>query len=264
MYFKSLVRLSNIIAIISIILLIYWVFIFISVQVCELKVFRENITETFYMSIIGILALLFGSLIINIMFNLTRIAQKHNQDDSTVKTNIKKIGWVFALSFPLLFGFLFLGDYLTARKKEKLLVRSAQSIIHTNILKADTLVNYSFDKNWMLSTTSILDLLSGMDKNFPTVEVIVVDSIDNSKVFLEFRRYYDSENEKNKPKKIDFIRKTIQEEREYVTSVFEKGNTEIRFSAHDGNYELYYPYQKGKTKIVLYFSDHQRYGKIGS
>ncbi len=67
---KQLVRLSNIIGIISIVLLIYWVFIFITIEVFGLKVFRENLTETFYMSVLGILALMTGALIINIMFNI--------------------------------------------------------------------------------------------------------------------------------------------------------------------------------------------------
>ena len=111
---KSLVKLSNIIGIASIILLVYWIFIFISITVFGLKIFRENITETFYLSVVGILALMTGSLIINIMFNLTRIAEKHNQDDINVsKRRSKILGIIFGLSFPLVFGLLFGGDYLT-------------------------------------------------------------------------------------------------------------------------------------------------------
>jgi len=45
---KRLVKLSNIIGISSIILLVYWVFIFMTVEVFGLKVFKENIKETFY------------------------------------------------------------------------------------------------------------------------------------------------------------------------------------------------------------------------
>lgn len=127
---RSLVRLSNIIGIISIILLVYWVFVFISITVFGFKVFRENITETFYLSVIGILALMFGSLIINVMFNLTRIAEKHNQDDLTSsKRASKKLGLIFGLSFPLVFGLLIAGDYLTSNKKEKMLIASAKSIV---------------------------------------------------------------------------------------------------------------------------------------
>ena len=40
---KRLVKLSNTVGSISIILLIYWVFTFVAIQVFELKVFRENI-----------------------------------------------------------------------------------------------------------------------------------------------------------------------------------------------------------------------------
>lgn len=82
---KKIVKLSNILCIISVIALCYWVFMFIVMNVFGLKVFRENLTETFYLSILGILALMFGALITNIMFNLTRIAEKHNSDTTDLK-----------------------------------------------------------------------------------------------------------------------------------------------------------------------------------
>ena len=262
---KALVRLSNIIGITSIILLVYWVFIFISITVFGLKVFRENLTETFYLSVVGILALMFGALIINIMFNLTRIAEKHNQDDiNNTKKNTKKLGLVFGLSFPIIFILLYSGDYLTSSKKEKMLISSAKSIIENNIEKSNNLVNYSFNEKWITQTDDILDLYSKTDKNFPYVSVIVADSIDKSKVFLGFRDYYGKINDTILPAKKDFIQQTTEEERAYLKNVFYKNINEVRFSASDGRYELFYPYFKGKKKIVLYFSDYQRYGKIGS
>jgi len=262
---KGLVRLSNVIGITSIILLVYWVFIFISITVFGLKVFRENLTETFYLSVVGILALMFGALIINVMFNLTRIAEKHNQDDLNKSKSVsKKLGLLFGLSFPLIFVLLYGGDYLTSRKKEKMLIASAKSIIENNIDKANKLVNYSFDKKWLVQTTDILDLYSKTDKNFPYISVIVSDSIDHSKVFLGIREYYEGVNDTVLPVKQDFIKQTTKEEREYLKNVFTKNSQEIRFSASDGQYELFYPYFKNGKKIVLYFSDYQRYGKIGS
>ena len=69
MNIKQLVKISNIIALISIILLVYWVFIFIIAVVFGIKIFRENITEIFGFSILGILAILASSLIVNIMLN---------------------------------------------------------------------------------------------------------------------------------------------------------------------------------------------------
>lgn len=262
---KSLVRLSNIIGIISIILLVYWVFVFISITVFGLKVFRENITETFYLSVVGILALMAGSLIINVMFNLTRIAEKHNADDPTVsRQTTKTLGLVFGLSFPLIFGLLFGGDYLTSKKKEKMLISSAQSIIENNKAKSDKLLNYSFNENWIIETDDILDLYAKTDEHFPYVSVIVPDSIDSSKVYLGFRDYYGQLNDTIRPIKKNFIQQTTKEEREYLDKVFYENLNEVRFSANDGRYELFYPYVKNRKRIILYFTDYQRYGKIGS
>ena len=262
---KTLVRVSNTIGITSIILLVYWVFIFISITVFGLKVFRENMTETFYLSVVGILALMFGALIINVMFNLTRIAEKHNQDDiNNTKKGSRKIGFVFGLSFPIIFGLLFAGDYLTATKKEKMLISSAKSVIESNIEKSNKLVNYSFDEKWITETGDILDLYAKTDKHFPYVTVIVADSIDKSQIFLGFREYYGELNDTILPLKKNFIQQTTVEEREYLTKVFFKNLNKVRFSANDGKYELFYPYFKNGKRIVLYFSDFQRYGKIGS
>lgn len=262
---KTLVRISNIIGIISITLLIYWVFVFMTIEVFGLKVFRENISETFYLSILGILALMFGALIINIMFNLTRIAQKHNNDNDLLKTNKSKIGMMAVIiSFPVIFGLLFGGDYVTSKKKEKLLVQSAKSIIQNNTPKANILVDYHFEKKWITKTADILEILSKTDKHFPRVSVIVKDSIDNSFLFLVFNNYYHYQNDTIQPKKLDFIYETTKSERDYLDKVFDTDYDEIRFNAENGAYELYYPYFKNSRKVILYFSDYQRYGKIGS
>lgn len=262
---KTLVKISNTIGIISITLLIYWVFVFMTVEVFGLKVFRENITQTFYMSIIGIIALMFGALIINIMFNLTRIAQKHNNDNELLNNKKSKIGIVILIvSFPVILGLLFGGDYLTSKKKEKLLIQSAKSIIQDNSQKADILVDYNFDKKWIIKTADILEILSKTDKHFPNVSVIVKDSIEGSKLFLVFNNYYHSTNDTIPPKKKEFIYETTKLERDYLNKVFETDFNEIRFKAENGDYELYYPYFNNNKKVVLYFSDYQRYGKIGS
>lgn len=261
---KQIVRLSNIIGITSILLLVYWVFTFIMIQVFGLKVFRENMTETFYLSVLGILALMVGSLIINLMFNLTRIAERHNQD--TIISESSKLKFlILILIFPLIAIILFGGNYLTSVKKEKLLVESAKSIIETNKVNSNKLVNYTFSENYIKETSEILEILSGTDKNFPSVTLIVKDSIKGSPVFLGFNKYFrDNLNDTIKPQKKEYIYETTQEEREYLNSVFDKKNNEFRYNSHDGNYELFYPYKKNDKTIIIYFSEQQRYGKIGS
>lgn len=56
----------------------------------------------------------------------------------------------------------------------------------------------------------------------------------------------------------------IKIEREYLNEVFFNESEEVRFSAADGSYELFYPFSKDGKTVVLYFSDYQSYGKIGS
>ena len=265
MNFKKLVKLSNIVALVSILLLIYWVFIFISVEVFGFKIFRENISQTFAMSILGIFALMAGSLIINIMFNLTRIAEKHNKDESLeANSNTRRLSWAFLLSFPIIFGVLLGGDYLTSRKKEAMLIESAKSVVEKYPQKVDELLNYQFEQNWLVEMDKSLGLMRKTDKNFPNVLVIVKDSVDGSEVFLGFGNYRIRDDKTFESERREYILETTKEERDYLSRVFDNGYGEIRFSAADGNYQLYYPYIKDGKKIVLYFSDFQRYGKLGS
>lgn len=97
MNMKKLVKLSNIIGIVSVLLLVYWVFAFILAQVFGLKVFREHITEMFAMSVLGIIALMAGALMLNIMLNLTRIAERNQE---TAVAGGKKTAWLLLALFP--------------------------------------------------------------------------------------------------------------------------------------------------------------------
>lgn len=262
---KVIVKLSNIIGVISIILLIYWVFIFIVTEVFGFKVFRQNMTETFYLSILGILALMTGALMINIMFNLSRIADKQNNDNAYTTKYTKNTGILFLISFPLIFGFLAGGDYLTKQKKEKMLINSAESIIKESSEKIDRITNYRFDKKWLSETKNSIELLVAKDKNFPHVSIIVQDTIDNEVLYLKYSLnniYF--RNDTLMPHKKNFIYKTTLEERTYLPDIFRNNSSQIRFSSYNGNYELFYPYKKDNKIIILYFSDYQHYGKMGS
>lgn len=259
---KTLVKLSNTIGIISIFLLIYWVFIFVAMQVFGLRLFQRNLTEIFYLSILGILALMAGALMINIMFNLTRIAEKHNEDHKEIKEIPKKIVILFILSFPIILGSLFMKDHITTAKKEKLMISSGKSIID-NGRNLEYLVNYTFTKEWVNTTAETLNFYSRLDTYFPSVSIIVPDEVDGNKIFLTFNTYsnVNLKDINNNIKKINYIRNTTQVEREYLNKVFYENSGEIRFSSYNGRYELFYPYRKDGKIIVFYFSDYQQYGK---
>jgi len=262
---KKIVKLSNILCIISVIALCYWVFTFIVMNVFGLKVFRKNLTETFYLSILGILALMFGALITNIMFNLTRIAEKHNSDTTDLKQTNKIILICFIALFPIITILLFAGDYLTANKKERMLVQSAESIVVSNKNIIDEIINYDFTKKWISNASTKLQLLSKMDRNYKNISILVSDSIDNVPVFLIFNSYdYTTKDSQHEPDKVNFVFQSDIKQREYLEKVFQNNFLEKNFSAYDGNYEMFYPIKHKDKIIVLYFQDRQQYGKIGS
>ncbi len=277
---RGLVKLSNFVAATAILLLIYWVFVFILVEVFGLKVFRENLTQTFGLSVMGILAMMAGSLMINIMLNMTRIADRQEglTESSFEKSKLfKRLGLGLIILFPLIAAGLFGGDYLTSKKKESMLISSAKSIIAKYPGKLDQALDFKFEANWIVETGSTVELMERIDKNYGSVSILVEDSEEGNPVFLRFGSNYPSsvrevlnvkaEEEDAKVREIkrsEFIFKTTEEERKYLNSVFKGGNKDTRFSASDGNYELFYPYFKGSKKIVIYFAEQQQYGKLGS
>ena len=266
---KQLVRLSNFIGLTSIILLIYWVTAFVTIEVFGLKVFRENLTESFFLSIFGILALMAGALMINIMFNLTRIANRNSEildvKPKSSKGLDRKYSLLFILTIPLILALLFGGDYLTSKKKEKLLVNSAKSILTSQRSEMNNLINYQFTEEWIMDTEEALKILSLTDQSLPHVSIIVEDSIKDLSVYLSFRKYYNGNlNDTIQPDKKSFILSTTKDERSYLNNVFNNGKADYRYSSHDGKYELFYPYFEKGNQIVLYFTEYQRYGKIGS
>ena len=262
---KKIVSLSNILGIVSIFLLIYWVFTFITMEVFGLKVFRENMTQTFYLSILGILALMLGALILNIMFNLTRIAQKHNADIQEENKQNRIMLLVFLMSFPMIIFLLFMGDYLTTKKKEQMLIESARSIVTSNQQNIERMTNYAFSKEWILETTDLLAFLSKIDKNYTSISALTLENIHDTPVFLIFESYFYRDTKDEKPlNKMDFIFETDLTQREYLMRTFTQKETKEYFHSHDGTYELFYPIVKDGKTIILYFQDRQRYGKLGS
>lgn len=261
----KIIRASNLVGLVAIILLIYWVFIFVSIQVFGLKVFRENITQTFYLSIIGILSLMAGTLMINIMFNLTRISEYIARSGSTMAVEKRK-KWpllIFILSFPLIFGLLFGGDFLTSHKKEAMIKKSAEYINQNYQQKLKMLTEYEFSKKYINQSYDFVHYLIKSTENIKDLEFIVHDKIDGEDIYLLFGNSYYDENE-TLGKKSSYLYKCSDEEKTYLNNVFINGKKETRFDKYNGFYEFYFPVTIDGKTVILYFSERQEYGKIGS
>ena len=291
---KKLVKATNIIGMVAVTLLVYWVFALILIQVFGLKVFREHITEIFLMSILGILAVMGGTLMLNIMLNLTRIAERGQEEE--VRGGRKTVYLLLAV-FPILAVLLFGGNYLTIRQKRDILTQSSERIVKDNPAQIDALTDYRFDLAYIKKSSEILDLMAKDDLSFKSAMIIVQDKIDNKPVYLAFSAdsrlnvggeavpaasqneavpaanqnvegndnfVMDRNGEKVMIKKMDYVYSPNLKEREYLQKVFAGQTQEMRYEAEDGHYSLCHPYRKNGKTIVLCFSDYQEYGKIGS
>ena len=270
----QLIKGTNRVAIYSTAALFYWVFVFLIITAFDLKIFREHITEIFYLSLLGIFAILGGALILNVMSNLSKIstAMSVERGGSTPIKKPSRFALVaIALSFPIICGVLFAGNSFSAEKKKHFLVSAAQSLIAENKSELTSIANYQFSIDYVKKAEQTLGVIKKIDKNFPEVILIVPDQIDNKKVFLGFGGKIDTDEETavDKPKqkrvaKPQFIYSASLEEREYLEKVFAGKEDNHKFSYDKGNYQLYFPALINGRKIVLYFSDYQRYGKFGS
>ena len=291
---KKLVKATNIIGMVAVTLLVYWVFALILIQVFGLKVFREHITEIFLMSILGILAVMGGTLMLNIMLNLTRIAERGQEEE--VRGGRKTVYLLLAV-FPILAALLFGGNYLTIRQKRDILTQSSERIVKDNPAQLDALADYRFDLAYIKKSSEILDLMAKDDLSFKSAMIIVQDKIDNKPVYLAFSAdsrlnvggeavpaasqneavpaanqnvegndnfVMDRNGEKVMVKKMDYVYSPNLKEREYLQKVFAGQTQEMRYEAEDCHYSLCPPYRKNGKTIVLCFSDYQEYGKIGS
>ena len=262
-----IIKLTNMVAIVAIVLLIYWVFVFVSITVFGFKVFRENITQTFYLSVMGILALLGGAVAVSVVLNLSRIADAL-AGSRTVRSKPagkpRRLRWLaFMLSFPVLFALLYLGDLASSIKKREYLTTSASRIVEQNTGDIERLAKYAFNQRYVEESRAILIRLSREVRRFPSVSIIVMDEIDQRRTFLVFTQHsYWPDGGKNK--RHDYLLSASIADRDYLRAVFEGRRQDFRFSAHDGSYELYFPVKTSGKTIVLYFTDRSQYGKIGS
>lgn len=259
----NVVKITNKIALTTVILLMYWVFIFICSAVFGFKVFRENMTEMFLLSILGIFSILSGAIILNIMFNLTAIAEGREKENEKAAKGHKLPTIAFLGSLLVIFILLYAGDLATSKKKEEYLVSSASDLLKEQKEIIDRLSNYSFSREYIERASQDIKVLSKVEEKFPRVTVITRDAIDDKPLLLGFSSYTGL-NKDEEALKADYILSTSSEERQYLHSVFDGDSSRHHFSSNNGRYEIYYPVETDKGHIVIHLSQHSRYGKIGS
>lgn len=264
---KQLVKLTNTVGIVSFVLLIYWIFVFILVQVFNLKIFRQHLSEIFALSITGIIALMAGALMLNIMFNLTRIAERGSETDSPKKS--KKIIVLMILMFPVLAGVLFAGNHLSLQRREQ----AGQALVQQNVRGIQAAAQYRFTPEYIRQTSDYLKVVEQANTSFQRAVIIVPDEVDGNRVYLRIASDSGaSDAVKNAASeaaplldKRNFLYRTETFEHDYLHNTFAQHLTQPYFAQRENNYFLYLPQQQdGKTTAILLLTDYYPYGKFGS
>lgn len=263
MNYKKIVKLTNIIGIFAAFCLIYWIFISIAITAFDLKVFRQGITNLFFMSIGAIIVLMASALMLNIMINLTRIAERDHQFSKTPqslkKQRLKFIA--FIASFPIILAGLGLGHFYTIEKRRDYLETTAAQILAKNQQIFNHFVQYQFDETWIKNTADALQILSKYDSNMPTVKIILQDAINDQNVYLAFSNFSKLNENDKALNKINYLFDTTKNQREYLDQVFHQQTQQNLYEKEGSRYRLFVPYEYQGQKIILYISDYYAYGK---
>jgi amino acid transporter len=260
---QKMVKLSNSIAIIAVLTLVYWIISHLTVDIFRLRIFRETLTQTFDKSIIAIVALLFCALIINIMFNLSRIAEKNNTDFKMENKKISKRVVFFIASLPVLIICLFFGNYLSNKEVEKEVKQSAEKIIEQYRHEIQNiLTSYTFEKDWIADTGGFLELATRLDHNFDRISVIIEDEINGNAFYLTFSNRVYHFRDDSIPNKIDFLQKYDLDEINFIEKVFEGNITDKYFTTNNRSYHLFAPFEYNGKTMVLFFTDRRFYGSL--
>ena len=263
---KKIINFTNTLGVIAVLALLYWIIIWGINEIFSLRVFRETITDILGYSILGILALLAGVFVINIMFNLSLIAENTGKKTAVTKTKDRLPVWLIAFLVFLLLSILimFLGDYGSTRQREIDLRNSAQELLQKHSATVKNLSNYKFTTEWLKEVNDALTLIEKLDPNISNIRILFPDNISGQSVYLAFRYYYSKQSETNPTiQKIDYIATLSQVEREYLDKVFNKNHTEKYFRANKGKYLLYIPHENNGRKVVFIFNNYQGYGTYG-
>lgn len=283
-----LVKLSNKLALF---LLIFLAILLISGAISslfELKVFRQKIGELIGYFIAGGFLALLAVLIINIMGNLTLIAQNQilrtqhelgilNTQLSPEQLNLlglngtskKRVITTLSLLFCCITSiivFLFWGDYNSSQIKENNFKNSAEAIISEDPMLNNLLSQYTFQKEYLARLGNKLQIISNQFELVSNIKMIVLDQIDDEIVLLGFDKDNldnagDISNELNK---INFLFNTSKNEREYLLDTLKNHKDKPLFLKEKNSYYYYVPIQTNNGTIVIRFSDYLRYGKFGS
>ncbi len=252
---KTIVKLSNSIGLIAIILLIFFVFGFIFTETFNLKPLLFQKKEVFALLLLALLALMAGALIVNIMFNLSRIASRHEPEQEDKPEKVNRLKWLFLSGFPLIAIALFLGDYYYEAEAKKESIETATQIL-SKFQESNT-EPYSFSKSWVEQNEKELLALSQSFGNEGEIYLIWQDSLNQDNETFILSRYYDNSDDfevDSTFSKTDYLHILVGNEKGILEQLFGGKQKNIQQLRVGRTIESFLPFEKGGKQYVLKLS----------
>jgi hypothetical protein len=241
-------------------------------SVFGLKVAGQHTTEGFIFLVPLLLALMGGGLVLNVILNLNKIGEH-----TALRSGGGVIGgpglparWlvvaglVVVTTLALLFG----GDHYTRNQKERFLLNDARASVATFTQELNALGALPWGVDLLANSAGVLQLMGKQNKSFPSVSLLIQEPVRGKPLVLQLGSYSKSASGQvmaSEDDKVDHVRALSPDERSYLDGVFTRGEQVHRYSANDGDYELFYPVRLGSGRwAVLYFAQNMRYGKGSS
>ncbi|MCA0428433.1 MAG: hypothetical protein LCH37_13455 [Bacteroidetes bacterium] len=252
---KTIVKLSNSIGLIAILLLLFWVFGFIVTEIFDLQLisFRK---EFFGISILALLSLMAGALILNIMFNLSRIASRGEPQSEDSPQKVKRLKWILLSGFPIVAIALFAGDNYykeTASKKSLEFAKHLQ----TQLAEEVELEAYEFNKNWIGKSEKTLSFINQLNGRPGNLSLIWQDTLNGKKHFFSISEYYENEEDSSAFEKETFLLLPNKEESEQFEKLLNGEQKTIQLERSGRNFESFIPFTQNKKTFILQFNEYQ-------
>lgn len=291
------VKWLNRLAMIALLMLLYWLFIMAVTQIFGLKVFARSITEAFAISLAGLLALMGGSLMLNVMLNLSRMAHSLEKGQPVqgslsqgplplpAQSQSQRWGWLglamFLLSLGLIAAGLFAGDQYTRTQKKNRLMLTAAHLVQERQRALDQALSLPLQpsKSVLDGLSQQLMLLEQTERDVDAIQLLLPTQYRGEAVVIGIDKHQPWQHSgpveaaanrhpvQGATAEVDvseLLFSTTSEQRHWLDAAFEGRQPAPLYQYEGSRYELFYPVRLGRDWAVLHFSDQQNYGKVSS
>lgn len=286
------VKWLNRLAMVALMLLLYWLFIMAVTQIFGLSVFARSITEAFAISLAGLLALMGGSLMLNVMLNLSRMAHSLEQGQPVhasprpqpLPAKSPYWGWVgfgaFLFSLGVIAAGLFAGDQYTRTKKKNLLMHTAASLVQERQQSLDQALTLPLQptRSTLTGLSQQLLLLEQTERHVDAIQLLLPMRYRGEAVVIGINKHqpWKHSGPLDTPAHhpagaamadvdvSELLFGTTPEQRQWINDAFAGKQPAPLYHYEGSRYELFYPVRLGPDWVILHFSDQQNYGKVSS